>query len=303
MVRRVLQLCHAELLKMQGQRFLALSVLFTILAVGVAVRGSERAVAGERTAGTKIDLDADDDVGEEHLAGETRGFAVLAVGWRWGCRAVALVALIAGALFISTEFAQGTLKLTLSRPVRRCEVFLAKCIVLIAFIVVLTVVVLGGTWAYVGVTIGFSDVRDPKYPDFVHFSRAKMSEAARNAALQTILPILCIGVMGLLVSSLSPGAGTAVAVAILCHLLLDVLNEYLPGEATLWLFSYYIRMPMEILCEMSQAITTRGAQLLAAAGPSVGPGVDSTVFLVPLVSLVLFAVLAGIAFWRRDVPP
>ncbi len=298
MLGRLLRLCVAELLKMQSQRFLAISVLFTFIAVGVAIHGSESAVAGERAAGTKIDTDADDadsGAGGRPSSAETRGFAILAVGWKWGCRAVALVVLIAGALLISTEFAQGTLKLALSRPVRRCEVFMAKCIVLAAFAVVLVVAVLGGTWAYVGAATGFSEVRDPKYSDFVHFSAAVMANAAWHAALQIVLPILCLGAMGLLVSSLSPGAGTSVAVAILFHLLLDVLNEYLPIEAASWLFSYYIRVPTDVLCEMSQGFKTHASQLQSV-------GFDSMVFLVPLASVVLFVVLAGVAFWRRDIP-
>jgi ABC-2 type transport system permease protein len=277
---------------MQSQRFLAVSVLFTFIAVGVAIHGSESTVAPTAVgAGTEIDRDSD----EQRATGETRGFALLAVGWKWGCRAVALVVLIAGGLLISTEFAQGTLKLALSRPVRRCEVFLAKWIVLTAFAVVLTVAVLGGTWAYVGVITGFSEIRDPKYPEFIHFSMAAMSDAAWHAALQTILPILCLGAMGLLVSSLSPGSGTSVAVAILFHLLLDVMNEYLPIEAASWLFSHYLRMPTDILWEMSQAFSTRVSQLTSV-------GLAFKVYLVPAVSLILFIALAGIVFWRRDVP-
>ncbi|MDQ7779741.1 MAG: ABC transporter permease [Planctomycetota bacterium] len=288
---RVLRLFVAELMKLQGQRFLLVALVFLVIALGLAIRRAESDIGAKSDGESSVEIDSD----AEPAKPASHGFAVLAASWKWGCRAVALIVLVAGSMMISSEFAQGTLKLVFSRPVRRVELFLAKCLVLMVFSVLLIAFTMGGTWLYVGMTSGYGDVVDQKWSGHVHFSAAVMHSAVWHGAVLSLLPVLALACMGLLISTLAPGSGTSVAVAILVHLVMEAVGEYLSSEEAAWLFTSFARMPTDVLLEMSQGIAGNKAFLLETA-------VWSKPVLVPVVSLLVMAALAVFAFSRRDIP-
>jgi ABC-type Na+ efflux pump permease subunit len=133
---------------------------------------------------------------------------------------------------VAEEWAQGTIKALLVRPVRRIELLLAKTIVTWCFAcIALDVAVLA---AGVGgeLTKGLYDVTDPDFPDRIKYTFGSMLGYTALATVMTFPALLALTTLGLLCSTLfdHPGHATGAAVGALFVLagatgLMDQVNQ------------------------------------------------------------------------------
>jgi ABC-type transport system involved in multi-copper enzyme maturation permease subunit len=136
-----------------------------------------------------------------------------------------LFVLVIAASSIAEESQLGTLKSVLFRPYRRFEWVFAKALAL-GILVVIVVALTAGSSALTGAWhFDYTNIVDPRYPDYVKSSVADMMRSS-GLALATLLPAtFALASFALLVSILVDQAGYAVGTCLGATLSLATLNE------------------------------------------------------------------------------
>ncbi|MBI5368278.1 MAG: ABC transporter permease [Planctomycetes bacterium] len=214
----------------------------------------------------------------------TSGYHALARAWHYGTQAGALALLLLGSLSMSSETTQGTLRLLLTRPIHRGELYLAKACALLLVAGLLQAAIVGGGAALVGVARGYGDVVDPQYHKYVYFTNAEMMRYSLQAAALGLLSLMAVALLGLAVSTLVENAGVAVALAILLYVPLGMVPELarlsgiwidmrlhagrtadllgvLARTLGLWVLNPHVEYPFEALQQLGEGIANARSRL------------------------------------------
>jgi ABC-2 type transport system permease protein len=182
MIARVGRLVRAESIKLFAQPFLYVAVV--LIAVGVILGEEVFAFVESRKASVWRPMDA---------------VQLFANGWSLGHMLSTFVLVIFSSMFIAGEFDRGTIKVLLTRPITRTELFIAKALTVVAvaaFFFAFTAWI-SAVWALGRGTLG------PVWDD------------ALKALSIAALSYLAAGFLGLFVSTWTESSGFAVAIALI----------------------------------------------------------------------------------------
>jgi hypothetical protein len=197
MIARLGRLVVAESIKLTAQPFLYVALLVIALGVGGGVE-SAVLIQGKKASAW----------------GALHAVHLFASGWGFGHMLATFVLVIFSSMFIAGEFDRGTIKVLLTRPVTRTELFLAKSVAVVilgAFLYAFTAW-LSMVWALGRGTLG------PVWDDsvyYVHSDAATIQGHAIRALGVALLSFLAAGFMGLLISTWTESSGFAVAIALI----------------------------------------------------------------------------------------
>ncbi len=192
--------------------------------------------------------------------GEVTGFRrphameIFASGARWGLKLSAYVLVIFGAMLFAGEFDKGTIKVLLTRPVTRTEVFIAKCLVGLLLAGILVTSVLGLAWG-LGCAMGELGPAWDGENYVVMFPEAELdghlAKALRTALLASVVGCF----LGLLVSNTVESSGYAVAVALIVFIAIDTATAFFGSWAPYWA-PYYPSYAFDTLKSYAQGSST-----------------------------------------------
>jgi ABC-2 type transport system permease protein len=240
MIARVGRLVIAEGIKLWAQPFLY--VALALIALGTI--GGEELFAF--TQGRKASA-----------WGTLHAVQLFASGWGFGHTLATFVLVIFSSMFFAGEFDRGTIKVLLTRPVTRTELFLAKALttLIIAVALFAFTVWLAAVWALGRGTLG------PVWDDtvyYVHQSGQTIQGHAIRALGVAALSYVAAGFLGLLVSTWTESSGFAVAIALVLFLFGWLGTGFVGGEgAKENLFFHYGPYAAEKLKELAGGGSTR----------------------------------------------
>ena len=200
MIRRVGRLVRAEGIKLAAQPFLYIALLL----IGLGIVGAEEFFAFAQSR-------------KPSAWGALHAVQLFASGWGFGHTLATFVLVIFSSMFFAGEFDRGTIKVLLTRPVTRTELFVAKTIAvgIIAVLLFAFTVWLAAFWALARGSLG------PVWDDtvyYVHQSAGTIESHATRALGMAALSFLAAGFLGLLVSTWTESSGFAVAIALVLFL-------------------------------------------------------------------------------------
>lgn len=158
--------------------------------------------------------------------------------------------LVFAALLIADETRSGTLQAVLVHPLYRRELYLAKWITGLLYMIVLSLAVLLLSMALAALRLDFGAVGDD-YGEVY-----SQTTVLRNFLLAWGLSLIPLGTMvtyGLLVSTLIRSPGAAVAVGIGSIYIIDFTKHLIGLEP--YIFTKFISFPWQILLNISQGVT------------------------------------------------
>jgi len=252
MVRRIKNLISVEFMKITRQRlfFIALFLITLTVVLSVLLEPSEGKKSSSEELGTTSET-------VQKLAHRPDGgFGPLIRGCKNGFALAAIFILIFSALSIATETTSGTIRMVLTRPIRRSELFLAKALtlIIIAIIIILLIEILSFAISYLA--YGLSHVTDATYPDtpFPQGAKVLMIRYTLYSFIMVAFPLIAIIFFGLFISSFVENVGIAIALAILIYLSFDYIIIGLFDKVAPYLFSYYHAFYLDRLYDLSGAI-------------------------------------------------
>ena len=253
MFGRICNLIGVELTKLTRQRIFYAAILLIIITVALSVLleppqnkpGSDEELGGTTPVKAQIEKRPDG------------GFGPLSKSCKNGFVLASILMLIFSALSISSETTTGTIRMILTRPIKRSELFFAKAIMLImvAVFIVITIEVISLTLSYAA--YGLNNVTYSAYPDtpFPEGARYLMIRYSLYSFVLIIFPLVAVIFFGLLISTLVENAGFAIALAILIYLSFDYVIIGLFDKQAPYFFSYYNNFYWDKLNDLSNTIS------------------------------------------------
>ncbi len=226
------------------------------------------------------------DLGERGV----NGFYALASSSRAGLMLAAILLLTFSAVQISGEATGGTLRLLLTRPLSRTDLLVGRAATLFLTSILLVLVVAVTGWLVGLFTGGYGDVLDAEYGtvDYTCGQLTRVSLVVLAAAPFALFAVACFG---LFLSVLCDSSATAVTLAVLLGLVGFSLDLILIGEASAMNFLSWVDRPVTVLESLSLGHSDFGLRLDWAF----------LAFAVPLCTSLVFLVVAGFIFRRRDI--
>jgi hypothetical protein len=223
---------------------------------------------------------------------ELNAFLMFALGAEFGIQIAALVVVIFSALSFAGEFDKGTIKVLLTQPVTRTEVFAAKVAAMMLLALALTALTVYESlvWGLVRGDLGHVWQQD------VHqvFSRLDvMMGHAATAIGVGVFSMLATCLLGIFISSLTESSGHAVAAALTVFFVMSIALFVLRDDRKLYLFNHYPGYGIGILIELSRA----------SAGKTWNPEVlDRALYAqVPAVTAAALAAVAWLRLRFKDI--
>lgn len=157
---------------------------------------------------------------------------------------------IFSATLLAEENGTGTIRMVLSSPVRRRELFMAKALTGLGYMVVLTMVVLVvavalGAWRY-----EFSAISDI---DGLIYGRAEVLANFALAFAVNLLPLAAVVIFGLFISTVTKTAGQAIGATVGILVLTEASKHFVTQMAP-YLFTSYIGKSWVIFHEVAQGV-------------------------------------------------
>ncbi|UCD52161.1 MAG: ABC transporter permease subunit [Phycisphaerales bacterium] len=160
--------------------------------------------------------------------------------------------LVFAALLMAEETRSGTIRAALAAPVYRWELYLAKAITGLLYMIVMSTVSLALSMVLAKVHYHFSAVADSFG---VVYSRATVLGNFLLACVLSWIPLAAIVAYGLLVSTIIRSPGAAVAVSIGTLYIID-FTKHLVGLDP-YIFTKYIGYPWQVLQQIAQGVDYR----------------------------------------------
>lgn len=239
MIGRVGRLVRGEALKLSSHPFLLVTLI--LMAVGT--------VLGEELL-TLLK-------GQKETAWRSlHAVQLFSYGFQVGLKLATFALVIFSSMLVAGEFDKGTIKVILTRPVTRTDVFLAKAATVFGLAVLLFAFVLfvALAWALAQGTLG------PVWDDTTYLVQREASEIeghAIRAVGVSALSFLAVGFLGLLVSTWTESSGYAVAIGLMLFLFGDIVTGMLSERTQLGLFLHYGPYAVGKLQEFASGGTTR----------------------------------------------
>jgi ABC-type transport system involved in multi-copper enzyme maturation permease subunit len=254
-------LVSAEMIKVVHHPFLY--VALALILIGIPLKAELSLFLGDYRLGTYRSLSA---------------FLVFALGAGFGVKLAVFVTLIFSALSFAGEFDRGTIKVILTRPATRTEIYLVKCaaMLLLALGVLGIAVFESLLWGLLRGDLGHVWKMDgheayPFYSDMVsHLNLAV------GLAVASVLATVFLGVV---ISTLTESSGHAVAVALIFLFVLDMLASYVSRSQRLYFFNFYPGYGFAELAEFARgsAAARWDERVLANHNYALVPAVTSAV--------------------------
>lgn len=204
--------------------------------------------------------------------------AMLLFAWgaKSGLKMASFLLVVFGSLFFAGEFDKGTIKLLLTRPVTRTEVFLAKSLTGLALAAFFFVLVLALSFGFGCLKGELGPVWDSE--QYVSAtSDAQISEHALKAVRLSVAGVVAAAFLGIAVSTFVESSGFAVAAALTLFIGMDLGLGFLREEKARYLFSWYPSYAFDTLRSYAEGSATRwrpavdeGSVWLVVPGASVG---------------------------------
>jgi len=240
MITRVLRLTAAELLKLRAHPFLWISLVVVVFftMTGAALGGPAPS-----------------------LWRQDHAIAMFASGARIGLKLSTYVLLIFGSMLFAGEFDKGTIKILLTRPITRTDLFAAKSIaaMLLALFLIATVL-------YTSLAVGCSlGELGPVWDDESYNARRydELVDHAKRAVAMSVAAVVAAVFFGVLVSNLVESSGFATAIALTAFLVGDevLLRVFRDDMTRRFFFSVYPGYAFDVLRDYAtgSSIAWKGA--------------------------------------------
>jgi hypothetical protein len=210
-------------------------------------------------------------------------------GAKVGLKLATFVMLIFGSMLFAGEFDRGTIKILLTRPITRTDLFVAK-----SAVAVFLALFLVGAVLYVSLAVGcLVGELGPVWDDQSYNSNTsyeRLLEHARKAVVLSVPAIVAAGFFGVLISAMSESSGFAVAVTLTLFLLVDevVLRAVRDDRILRFFFNHYPPYAFDVLRDFARGSSTHWKGIFEAKG---------SFLTVPLGSMAAF-LGASYAFFR-----
>ncbi len=226
---RVWRMLRVELMKLFAHPFFYTSLFIVLLATALAALAASSGTGGFR---------------------RPQAMEMFATGAKWGLKLSAYVLVIFGGMLFAGEFDKGTIKVLLTRPLTRTDLFAAKCAAGLLLGGVLVATVLALAWS-VGCWVGEIG---PAWDSETYY--ASFSEADLNGHLWIALKLALISAvapcfLGLFISNLMESSGYAVAAALILFISADTATTFVGSWAPYWP-AYYSSYAFETLRSFAQ---------------------------------------------------
>ncbi len=159
-----------------------------------------------------------------------------------------LMLLVFSASLVASELGSGTIRTVLVRPLRRREFLAAKMLIGMTYALVLTFVASATVWALV---FFLGDLNGIEYGGDLVYSNSEMQQAFLIAALMNLLIQFAGVAWGLMFSTLSRNAATAIGSAVGSWLVLDFVKY--PLNIAPFLFSSYLEQTWTVFADRCNA--------------------------------------------------
>jgi ABC-type transport system involved in multi-copper enzyme maturation permease subunit len=253
MIGRICNLIGVELTKLTRQRIFYTALILIIATVVLSVLLE----APEKKSGHDEELSSSAAAKSQPAKRPDGGFGPLSKACKNGFILASILMLIFSSLSVSSETTTGTIRMILTRPIRRSELFFAKAITLImvAVFIVIIIEVISVSLSYAA--YGLNNITYAEYPDtpFQEGARGLMLRYSFYSFALTIFPLVAIIFFGLLVSTLVENAGFAVALAILIYLAFDYILIGLVDDLSPYFFFYYDNFYWDKLNDLANTIS------------------------------------------------
>ncbi len=174
--------------------------------------------------------------------------------------------IVFSAMLLSEETGTGAIRAALSAPVDRWELYLAKAVMGLIYMLVLSLVALACSLVLARVRYQFGAVGD-SYG--VVYDRGKLLQVFVTAYLLSWVPLVALVMYGLFISTVIRSPGAAVAVGITTIYLVDFTKNLIGLDP--YIFTKYIVYPWLILQQVTQGLDYQwqpglGQMLVLSAG-------------------------------------
>jgi len=163
-----------------------------------------------------------------------------------------LLILAFSAGLVASEVSAGTLKLPLTRPIRRYELLAGKIFLAMTYATMLTGLVGAISW---GVAVGVHGVNTVEYGGEVWYTGTEMFWTYCLCAALGLAPLFAACAYGVMWSALMPNAGSAIAAAIMSWFLADLLKE--PLGVTPFVFTSYVETSWQVFSDRCDLMDPR----------------------------------------------
>ncbi len=180
---------------------------------------------------------------------------LFALGAKSGLKIAVFLLVIFGSLSFAGEFDKGTIRLLLTRPVTRTDLFIAKCLTGLALSAFFLAVVLA-------LSFGFGCLRGELGPVWDGEQGLVLSTAdgiaghAAKAVGMSIAGVLAAVFLGIAVSTFVESSGFAVAIALTLFIGVDLGLGFVREEQTRYVFSWYPSYAFETLRSFAEGSST-----------------------------------------------
>lgn len=240
MIARIARLVAAEGMKLAAQRFLFIAIPFIVVGVLAPAIGIP-ALMGKK----------------EGEWGGFNAYQLFTYGAKLGVSIASYMLIIFASLLFAGEFDRGTIKVLLTRPVTRTEIFVSKVTICFLLAIALYGVVLFVSLLY-GVARGdLGPVWDTTAYEMKRTGE-QMDRYLRTTILVGFLPILAAGALGILVSNLTDTSWVAIVTGIIGYLLLNLVTGFLPEKWQMKIFNYYLSDGFDLLRRYAEGEGTLG---------------------------------------------
>jgi len=180
---------------------------------------------------------------------------LFALGAKSGLKIASFLLVIFGSLSIAGEFDKGTIRLILTRPVTRTEVFLAKCLTGLGLAALFYAVVLGLSFGFGCLRGELGPVWDGEQGLVLSTTEAISSHAVKAVGMSAA-GVLAAVFLGLAVSTVVESSGFAVAIALTLFIGVDLGLGLVREDHTRYVFSWYPSYAFETLRSFSEGSST-----------------------------------------------
>lgn len=163
-----------------------------------------------------------------------------------------LLILVFSATLVASEVSAGTLRLPLTRPIRRHELLAGKIFLAMTYAMLLTALVGALSWS---VAIGVHGVSAVEYGGEVWYTGTEMFWTYCICAALGLAPLFAACAYGVMWSALMPNTGSAIAAAIMSWFLADLIKE--PLGIAPFLFMSYIETSWQVFTDRCDLIEPR----------------------------------------------
>lgn len=192
-----------------------------------------------------------------HMVAEQLSAAAASNGWGYLAFSMQLVFTDLGLIFVlvfsgmllAEETGTGTIRAALAAPVHRWELYVAKAIAGLLYMIALWTAALMISVALAKTRYGFGPVSDSFG---VVYDRTTMLKAFLGGSVLSLAPLCALVLYGLFISTVVRSAGAAVAVCISSIYLIDFTKHLVHIDA--WIFTKYINYPWVVLQQAAQGV-------------------------------------------------